>query len=59
MQKNIGTIDRTIRLFVGFGLCVWAIAFSGPVWAYIGIVPIITASLKWCPLYALMKIKSF
>ena len=50
MKINIGTIDRTIRFVVGFGLVIWAVR-GGPVWAWIGIVPLLTASFRFCPAY--------
>ena len=58
MQKNIGTIDRVLRLIVGISLLIWVLVFGGPVWAYIGFVPLATALFRWCPLYSLIDIKS-
>jgi hypothetical protein len=34
----------------GIGLVAWALA-GGPVWAWIGVVPLATAALGWCPAY--------
>lgn len=58
MQTNIGNTDRALRLIAGGGLLVWALAFGGPLWAYLGIIPLATALIKWCPLYSLINIKS-
>jgi hypothetical protein len=52
MKKNIGTIDRVIRFVAGAGLIVWAL-MGGPVWAWIGIVPLLTALIRFCPAYTL------
>jgi hypothetical protein len=51
MQINIGTIDRVARILVGLVL-IWLAADQtfGP-WAYIGIVPLATGVLRFCPLY--------
>ena len=50
MKINIGTVDRILRFVVGISLIVWALK-GGPVWAWIGIVPILTASFRFCPAY--------
>ena len=50
MKSNVGGIDRVFRIVVGLGLVAWA-AMGGPVWAWIGVVPIATGALGWCPAY--------
>jgi hypothetical protein len=50
MKTNVGGIDRAARAVVGVALVGWAI-MGGPVWAWIGIILIFTAALRWCPLY--------
>jgi len=50
MKKNMGTIDRIIRIVAGGGLITWAL-LGGPVWAWIGVVPVLTALLGFCPAY--------
>ena len=50
MKSNVGGIDRTLRIVVGLGLVAWAI-MGGPVWAWIGVLPIATGTLGWCPAY--------
>ncbi len=54
MTKNIGTIDRSIRAVVGLALI--ALVFVGPqtMWGWVGIVPLATALIGWCPPYALL-----
>ncbi|MDZ4097864.1 MAG: DUF2892 domain-containing protein [Methylophilaceae bacterium] len=58
MDVNVGAIDRVLRILVGVGLIVWAFAFAGPVWAYIGVVPLVTGVLSRCPAYAIFGINS-
>ena len=48
MKRNIGTIDRIIRLLAGGGLITWALA-GGPAWAWIGAVPVLMAVIGFCP----------
>jgi hypothetical protein len=50
MTINMGGADRIVRVVAGVALMAWALT-SGPVWAWIGIVPIATAAIGWCPLY--------
>jgi hypothetical protein len=51
MSNNIGTIDRWIRAAIGVSLL--ALVWFGPhtAWGYIGILPLFTAALGYCPLY--------
>ncbi len=54
MKANVGGIDRILRILVGLGLVAWAAAFGGPVWAWIGIVPLATGAVGFCPAYPLL-----
>jgi hypothetical protein len=50
MQCNVGKTDRILRMLIG--LCIIAVGFYNESWlGLIGFVPLVTASLKWCPLY--------
>ena len=51
MNKNIGSLDRTVRIIVGLGLI--SLVFVGPQtpWGWIGVIPLATALIGWCPLY--------
>jgi hypothetical protein len=53
MKKNIGAVERVIRIILGIGIL--SLAFVGPKspWAYLGIVPLATGLIGWCPPYAL------
>jgi len=56
MQKNIGKTDRLLRFIVGAALVIWAAFFAGPTWAYIGLVPLLTAVFSRCLAYKLLGI---
>lgn len=58
MIRNIGSLDRMIRLVVGFVLL--ALVFVGPQtpWGYLGLIPIITALVGFCPLYAALGLST-
>jgi hypothetical protein len=53
MKLNVGGIDRIARIGAGLGLIGWA-AMGGPVWAWIGIVPLATGAIGFCPFYPLL-----
>ena len=57
-MKNVGTIDRVLRIVVGLALI--SIVFIGPQtpWGWIGVVPLGTALLGYCHLYSLLGIKT-
>ena len=52
MQANVGMIDKVLRIAIGAALVIWAM-MGGPVWAWIGVVPLATGLLGRCPAYAL------
>jgi hypothetical protein len=52
MKKNVGGIDRILRIIVGLGLIGWAV-MDGPAWAWIGLLPLATGTIGWCPPYAI------
>ena len=54
MKLNVGGIDRALRILVGLGLVAWAALLGGPVWAWIGIVPLATGAIGFCPVYPLL-----
>jgi hypothetical protein len=58
MTTNIGKVERMIRIVVGIG--VLSLAFVGPKspWAYLGILPLLTGLVGWCPPYALLGIST-
>ena len=58
MTRNIGTIDRTLRIVVG--LLLISLVFVGPQtgWGWLGLVPLATAIVGWCPPYALFGIST-
>lgn len=55
MKGNVGTIDRALRILAGIALLGWA-SMGGPVWAWIGLVPLATGLMGFCPLYRLLGI---
>ncbi len=61
MLKNVGTIDRIIRVLIAIALVITGILLSGQgLWwiALIAIIPLATASVAYCPLYHAVGIKT-
>ena len=58
MKLNSGGIDRIIRIIAGLALLAWAGIFHGPVWAFIGILPLSTGLIGWCPAYPILGINT-
>jgi hypothetical protein len=58
MDKNVGKIDKLLRVVVGLALI--AMVFVGPQtpWGWVGLVPLATAALGWCPLYTALGIRT-
>ena len=57
-MRNEGTIDRVLRVIVGLGLL--ALVFVGPQtpWGWIGVVPLLTGLVGFCPAYTLLGIRT-
>ena len=59
---NEGTLDRALRVAVGVALLVWFFVDQGQgFWHYaklIGIVPIVTGLVGWCPLYTVLGVST-
>lgn len=58
MNANVGGIDRILRIVVGLVLIAWAAVLGGPVWAWIGLVPLATGLFKFCPFYPLLGLST-
>ena len=58
MQQNVGGVDRTVRIVLGLVLI--GLAATGAVgwWGWLGVVPLLTGFVGWCPPYALFGIKT-
>ena len=58
MKQNVGGLDRIIRIVVGLALIGATLAGLLPVWGWIGVVPLATAAIGWCPAYLPFGIKT-
>ncbi|MCC2637025.1 MAG: hypothetical protein K0Q68_744 [Moraxellaceae bacterium] len=58
MERNIGDIERVVRVLAGLGIL--SLVFVGPqsLWGLVGVVPIFTGLSGWCPPYQLLGIST-
>ena len=56
MKKNVGTIDRCIRILAGL-VYLW-LAANGSSWGLFGLLPLLTGVFGWCPPYQLLGIST-
>ena len=52
--KNMGAVDRTLRFLIG--VVAVSLVFVGPKtpWGYLGLLPLVTSTVGFCPLYAVL-----
>lgn len=58
MKINEGKMDRIVRVVVGIILIATAATGVFSPWGYIGVVPVLTGAMGWCPLYTLLGINT-
>lgn len=58
MKTNEGTIDRALRILAGLVLIALAATGTVGVWGWIGVVPLATGLIGWCPAYTLLGINT-
>ena len=58
MTQNVGGIDRILRIVLGLVLVALAATGTLGVWAWLGLLPLATGLLGWCPPYSLLGINT-
>lgn len=58
MNRNIGTIDRVLRILVGVVLI--ALTVNGTIgwWGWLGVIPLLTGLVRTCPAYSLLGVNT-
>ncbi|VAX27125.1 hypothetical protein MNBD_IGNAVI01-1336 [hydrothermal vent metagenome] len=57
MKKNVGSVDRLLRLILAAVIIVWGV-YAESWWGLIGLIPLMTGLMNWCPIYAPFKIST-
>ncbi len=62
MDLNEGRLDRALRIVVGLVLIAFPLGLFGIdrayAWGWIGLIPLVTGLVGWCPVYSLLRIKT-
>jgi Protein of unknown function (DUF2892) len=58
MTQNIGNTERIIRIVGGLILIALAATSTVGVWGWLGLVPLATGLVGWCPPYSLLGINT-
>lgn len=53
MKSNVGGIDRILRIVLGLVLIGLTVTGTIGAWGWLGIVPLATGAIGWCPPYAI------
>ena len=58
MKANVGGWDRGLRIVLGLVLI--ALAATGTVgwWGWLGVIPLLTGLVRFCPLYSLLGLST-
>lgn len=49
-KKNVGNLDTVIRMIIGIAILI-AGYMAESLWGLLGIIPIASATVSWCPVY--------
>lgn len=60
MKANIGDTERVIRVIIGLALLSLLFILEGDAsyWGLLGLIPLATAGIRWCPLWVLFGINT-
>jgi Inner membrane protein YgaP-like, transmembrane domain len=60
MNANVGGVDKVLRIIVGLGFLSLILILQGDVrwWGLIGLVPLLTGLVNFCPLYSLIGVST-
>ena len=58
MKRNVCGIDRFLRVVIGLALVSLTLAGMIGLWGWIGVVPLLTGTLRYCPAYAIFGLET-
>ena len=60
MKANVGGVDKVLRIVVGLGLLSLIVLLEGNArwWGLVGLVPLATGLINFCPLYTLLGLNT-
>lgn len=57
-KQNVGSADRIVRAVVGLALIAMAVFGQGMAWGWIGLVPLATSVVSYCPAYSIFGLNT-
>ena len=54
MKTNESVLDRVLRVLLGLAVGAYFLATQHPAWALVGVIPLATGVVGFCPLYRLL-----
>ena len=57
MHHNVGGIDQILRIVLGVVICRIGVIYNNW-WGMAGLIPLVTGTMSWCPLYNLERLSS-
>ncbi|AXF85534.1 hypothetical protein DTO96_101265 [Ephemeroptericola cinctiostellae] len=57
-KKNIGSLDRTLRIIIGVALIGLTLTGNIGTWGWIGVLPLLTGLMSSCALYTLLGVNT-
>ena len=54
MTSNVGGVDRILRIVLGAGMIALTLTGHIGAWGWLGVVPLATGAIGWCPPYAML-----
>lgn len=58
MKANVGGIDRILRIVAGLALIGLTLAGQIGAWGWLGVVPLATGAMRFCPFYPLLGLST-
>jgi hypothetical protein len=58
MKMNVGMIDKVLRIIAGVVLIGLTLMGTIGVWGWIGVIPLVTGAMGWCPLYSIIGVNT-
>lgn len=60
MKANVGGLDKILRIVAGLGVLSLVLILEGPArwWGLVGLVPLLTGFIGWCPAYTLIGVNT-
>jgi sulfite exporter TauE/SafE len=57
MKSNVGNLDRILRIIAGIVIIGLGLLYQSW-WGVVGIIPLATGFIRWCPAYSIFHISS-